>query len=295
VAFPDPIFAGIDDLPRATRGVLNDPPEATDRHATADGIPFACRSWGDLAAPPLLLLHGVTASSRIWWRVGPAVATALDRYVLAPDLPGHGRTGHWAGRVPFRDNAGSIAALIRAVDFDRPDLRIVGHSWGAMTAAALPSVGVVPEVLVLLDPPAVSLAQISSMLDDPVERRYEDLDEAIAAVGRLHPTWSWGDVVGKAEALTQFDEAAVRAVLTENGDWDGGLAALSEPAADGLCVRLVRGEVATGGLVPDPAAEAIARRIGDDNVVTIGGGSHSPMRQRIEATIVGLLRALEPC
>ena len=53
------------------------------------------------------------------------------------DLPGHGRTGHWAGKVAFRDNAGSIAALVRAAGIDRSDLAVVGHSWGAMTAAWL--------------------------------------------------------------------------------------------------------------------------------------------------------------
>ena len=48
------------------------------------------------------------------------------------------------------------------------------------------------------------------MLEDPVEHAYDDLDEAVATVGRLNPTWSHGDVLAKAEGLTQFDEAAVR-------------------------------------------------------------------------------------
>jgi pimeloyl-ACP methyl ester carboxylesterase len=94
--------------------------------------------------------------------------------------------------------------------------------------------------------------------------------------------------------LTQFDEGAVRAVLLENGDWDGGLSALAVPEAADARVRLVRGEVARGGLVPDAAAEAFAARIGPENVLTIAGGSHSPMRTRPEATTLALMRALEP-
>jgi hypothetical protein len=113
-------------------------------------------------------------------------------------------------------------------------------------------------------------------------------------MGTLNPTWPYGDVLAKAESLTQFDAAAVRAVLTENGDWDGGLAGLADPAAEGAVVRVVRGEVATGGLVPDAAAVAFAERLGPENVLTIAEGAHSPMRLKIEATVVALTRALTP-
>jgi pimeloyl-ACP methyl ester carboxylesterase len=148
--------------------------------------------------------------------------------------------------------------------------------------------------LVLLDPPAIPAAAIATMLEDPVERHYDDVDGAMAAVGRLHPTWLFGDVAAKAEALTQFDEPAVRAILTLNGDWDGGLGGLLEPAAADVPTWLVRGEPASGGLIPDEQAVRIAERIGAGHVITIAGGAHSPMRLRPEATLVALLRALGP-
>jgi pimeloyl-ACP methyl ester carboxylesterase len=288
-----PVSASRADLPAAVGLALDDPPAPDEATLTAAGIPFATRAWGESSAPPLLLVHGVTASSRIWWRVGPALAVGLGRRVVAVDQAGHGRTGHWTGHHRFRDNATDIAAFIGAAGLARPDLRIVGHSWGAMTAACLPAAGVRPEVLVLLDPPAVPRAAIATMLDDPVERRYDDLDEALAAIGGLHPTWPFGDVVAKAEALTQFDEAAVRSILLDNGDWDGGLAALADPAAADVLVWLVRGEPAAGGLIPDGEAERIAARIGPERVITIAGGAHAPMRLRPEATTLALLRALE--
>ena len=294
MVLPAPIHASAADLPGPVRDALERPPDGAEGVVLADGIPFATRTWGDPAAPPILLVHGVTSSSRTWWRVGPALAVGMGRFIVAVDQAGHGRTGHWAGKVAFRDNAASIAAFARAAGLAGPGLRVVGHSWGAMTAAALPSVGLVPNVTVLLDPPAIPLAAISSMLEDPIERHYDDLAESVAAIGGLNPTWSYGDVFAKAEALTQFDETAVRAILTENGDWDGGLGALADPSASRALVRLIRGEVATGGLVPDSAAEAFAARIGAENVMTIEGGPHSPQRTRIEATTLALLRALEP-
>jgi pimeloyl-ACP methyl ester carboxylesterase len=274
--------------------VLDAPPEPDWIAVDAAGIPFVARMWGDPDDPPLLLVHGVTSSSRGWWRVGPALAVGLRRRVVAVDQAGHGRTARWTGHHRFRDNAADLAAFAVAAGIETADLRVVGHSWGAMTAAALPIAGLRPDVVVLLDPPAVPLAAMASMLEDPVERHYDDVDEALATIGPLYPTWPFGDVLAKAEGLTQFDESAVRAVLTENGDWDGGLADLADPAAAGVAFRLVRGEPAFGSLVPDPAAAAFAERLGLAHVITIARGAHSPMRLRPEATVFALLRALEP-
>jgi pimeloyl-ACP methyl ester carboxylesterase len=293
VSLPPPIDTCATDLTAAVRAILDAPPDPGELRVEADGIPFVARTWGDPARPPLLLVHGITSSSDTFWRIGPALAAGLDRFAVAPDQVAHGRTGHWTGKVSFRDNAGSIVAFIRAAGLDRPDLAVVGHSWGGMTVAELPAAGIRPAVLVLLDPPALPLAEIASMLDDPVERQYDDLDEALRRIAGANPTWAAGDVLAKAAALTEFDEPAVRAILTENGDWDGGLAGLQDPAAAGLAVRLVRGDPPSGGLVPDAAAEAIGAVIGEANVLTIAGGAHSPMRNRVEGTTVALLRALD--
>ena len=101
------------DLPPAVAAVLAAPADAVDpgwRSVTvAAGIPFSALTWGDPGDRPLVLIHGITASARIWWRVGPALA-ASGRHVVAVDLPGHGQTGHWAGRHRFRDTAADVAA-----------------------------------------------------------------------------------------------------------------------------------------------------------------------------------------
>lgn len=284
----------IQPLPPAVVAALAEPPEPERGHVAANGLVYATRSWGDGAASPLVLIHGVTSTSSIWWRVGPALAAGLGRRVIALDQAGHGETGGWLGRHRFRDNAADLVRVVDAAGWRRPDLGVVGHSWGGMTAAWFPALGLAPEVLVLLDPPAVPLAAIATMLDDPIERHYDDLDEAIAALAPMNPTWGYGDIVAKAEGLTSFDVAAVKAVLLENGDWDGGLAALTDAGAAGARarVRWVRGDPAAGGLIPDAAAERIAASFGADAVITIPGAAHSPMRAFPEATTRALLRAL---
>jgi pimeloyl-ACP methyl ester carboxylesterase len=280
-------------LPQAVATALEQPGRGERITVEAAGIPWSAIVWGDPAARPLLLIHGVTSSAAVWWRIGPALA-ATGRRVVAVDQAGHGLTGHWQGHFRFRDNAADIAAFIRAADLDRPGLQVIGHSWGAATAAALPAVGLRPATLILLDPPVLPLAVISLEASDPAQRTYRDIDEGIAAVRASQPDWSDGDVRAKAEALTTLDEGAARAVLLDNGDWDGGLAELRDPAAAGIDTWLVRGEPATGGYVSEDAAAAFEAVIGAGHVLTIAGGSHSPQRLHPTETIAAFLQALNP-
>jgi pimeloyl-ACP methyl ester carboxylesterase len=279
-------------LPLVVAAALAAPADAERGSVAANGLVYATRSWGDPAAPPLLLIHGVTSSSHVWWRVGPALAAGCGRRVIAIDQAGHGETRGWLGHHRFRDNAADLVAVADAAGLRRPDLWVVGHSWGAMTAAWFPALGLRTGALALLDPPALPVATMATMLDDPVEHHYDDVNEAIAVLGRLNPTWGWGDVVAKAEGLTRFDVDAVKAVLLENGDWDGGLGAVSDPTATGARVRWIRGDPLAGGLIPDAVADALERRFGPKAVATIAGGAHSPMRALPESTTLALLHAL---
>ena len=304
------------DLPPAVADALADPPEGRRITVEAAGIAFSALDWpagagtlapaagatatataaraGTGAGAPLLLIHGVTSSARSWWRIGPALAAA-GWHAVAPDLPGHGRTDAWRGRHRFAETAEEIAAFARAAGLTTAGdgaLAVIGHSWGAMVAANLPSVGLVPGRLVLLDPPVMTPAQFQAMAADPVERRYDTLAEALAAIGAAYPAWHPGDILAKAEGLSQVDEAAARAILTGN-EWDAGLGALAHPAAAGAPIRVVRGEPGQGGLLPDAWLPAVARRVGEHHLLTIAGAPHSPQRTHPEATVLALLRALD--
>lgn len=62
---------------------------AVSHRVRADGWNLRYRDAGD--GPPLVLVHGLGCSSDYWVRNGPWLAAAGYR-VLAPDLPGFGRT-----------------------------------------------------------------------------------------------------------------------------------------------------------------------------------------------------------
>jgi pimeloyl-ACP methyl ester carboxylesterase len=281
------------DLPAAVVAALEtampDPgPRAT---TVAAGIPWSSIGWGDPDDRPLLLIHGVTASARIWWRIGPALA-ATGRRVTAVDLPGHGRTDHWLGHHRFRDNAIDLAAWIHEAGLVSPRLQVVGHSFGAMTAAALPRAGIRPATLVLLDPPAVPLAEMAEMAGDPSEQPERDMAKAIPRLTAVNPDWSAGDVQARAEGLVQLDLEAARAILLENGDWDGGLADLADPATRGIPTWIVRGDPGVGGLLPDLHLPAFAAMVGADHLITLIGAPHAPQRTHPKALVAALMRAL---
>ena len=280
-------------LPERVAAALAAPLPGDRITVEAAGIPWSALVWGPPDARPLLLIHGVTASAAVWWRIGPALA-ATGRRVIAVDQAGHGRTGHWHGHHRFRDNAADIAAFIRAAGLDRPELQVVGHSWGAVTTAALPVAGIRPATLVLLDPPVLPLERISLEASDPKQQPVSTLEEAIAAIRATDPDLDDGDVRAMAQGIIELDFAAARAVLLDNGDWDGGTADLRDPAADGLDVWVIRGEPAAGSYVDDDAADAFGEIIGRDHVLTIPGGPHSPQRTHPQETVAAFLRALGP-
>lgn len=280
------------DLPPAVAAALADPEPGEPGAIDAAGVTWPTLAWGRAADPPLLLVHGVTSNAGIWWRVGPALAAA-GRHVTAVDMPGHGRTSRRTSSHRFADTAADLAEFIRSAGLHVPALAVVGHSWGGMVTAHLPAAGIRPRTLILLDPPVLTLGRLRALTEQPTERPYQTLDESIAAVRAANPMWSDGDVRAKARALTEFDPELVLAVLLRNGSWDGGMAALRDPGAAGVDAWLIRGEWATGGLIPDSKVRSIEAQLGSGHVITIDGGPHSPQRTHPEATILAILRALE--
>ena len=62
--------------------------------------------------PVALLIHGVTSSSRTWWRVGPALAARGYR-VLAVDLRGHGASPGVDGALGLGDLTADVLRTLR--------------------------------------------------------------------------------------------------------------------------------------------------------------------------------------
>jgi pimeloyl-ACP methyl ester carboxylesterase len=278
------------DLPGAVQRALAGPAPGRRWSVAAAGYEWHGLEWGDPAASPVLLVHGVTSDSGTFWRVGPAIAAA-GRHVVALDLPGHGRTRGWRGRHRFDDTAADITTMTTVSGLARPGLAVLGHSLGARTVASLPA-GLSPRPLILLDPPALTMDELEAMSRDPEEQPEAVVDEAVARLRVAHPDWSTGDLIAKAEGLTMFEPEAVRSLLLDNGAWDACLEQLRHPATAAVDMWLIRGDPANGGLTPDELVVAFEARLGVDHVITIPGAPHSPQRTHVEQTVAAILRAI---
>ena len=85
----------------------------------------------DAPAPPVLLVHGITANALAWAGVADEVAGRADLYAL--DLRGRAGSRDIAGPWGIDQNAQDIIAVLDALGTERGLL--VGHSLGAFVAS----------------------------------------------------------------------------------------------------------------------------------------------------------------
>jgi pimeloyl-ACP methyl ester carboxylesterase len=172
-------------------GLPYDGPPAVrrERVEVEPGRALSALVWGDGGRPAeLVLLHGGAQNAHTW----DTAAMALDRPLVAIDLPGHGHSdGPAEGTLDIRRNAADVATAIRALAPDA--LAVVGMSLGGITTLALADVA--PELvraIVLVDvTPAVSAegaAPIIAFVDGPPS--FDSFDDLLARTIAFNPTRS---------------------------------------------------------------------------------------------------------
>jgi pimeloyl-ACP methyl ester carboxylesterase len=198
-------------------------------------VRLATRSWdgddnGELVAntsaggPLALLIHGVTSSSRTWWRLAPELVRRGYR-VLALDLRGHGASPPVDDELVLGDLTADVVETLYALAPRRPAIDLlVGHSLGALVAldllAAVPGVA---RRLVLEDPPG------------PTGIDWPAMSEGIRADGRRarsepeamrrelvagNPAWVPEEVDRRLADLVACDSDGIAAALSRTTAFD---------------------------------------------------------------------------
>jgi pimeloyl-ACP methyl ester carboxylesterase len=168
-------------------GIPWEGPPAVRREAVEvePGRRLSALVWGD-AEPELVLLHGGAQNAHTW----DTVALALDRALVAIDLPGHGHSdGPRGGFADPSGNAQDVAVAIRDL---APEARgVVGMSLGGLTALALSVTA--PELvrsLVLVDvTPGVDEGKataITAFVNGP--ESFPSFEEILARTVEFNPT-----------------------------------------------------------------------------------------------------------
>src|SRR3954454_6431822 len=143
--------------------------------------------WGT-GSPELVLLHGGAQNAHTW----DTVALALDRPLLAIDLPGHGHSGWRTDRAYWPpENAQAVAAVMEQV---APDAAaVVGMSLGGLTALVLSaqSPALVRKLALVDVTPGVNrdkASAITSFVNGP--ESFSSFDELLERTVLFNPTRS---------------------------------------------------------------------------------------------------------
>ncbi len=238
--------------------------------------------WGTEPAE-FVFLHGGAQNAHTW----DTVALALDRPLVAIDLPGHGHSD-WRAAKDYRPQE-MADDITHAIDTLAPDATtLVGMSLGGLTAlAALAAAPALADRLVLLDiTPGVNQQKaepILSFISGP--ETFADFDEILERTMAYNPTRSRSSlrrgVLHNAHELPdgtwawRYDlpmrppegDSAPDPVVERFGDlWDA-ISTLDRP------LMLVQG--ALSGVVDDDDVAELRRRRPDASVVVVEGAGHS--------------------
>jgi pimeloyl-ACP methyl ester carboxylesterase len=239
--------------------------------------------WGS-APPELVFLHGGAQNAHTW----DTVALALDRPLVAIDLPGHGHSdGGKEGQLDLADNAADVAVVIREL---APGARaVIGMSLGGLTTIALAQLA--PELvraMVLVDVTPGVTAEKAKAITDFVNgpASFPSFDELLKRTMEHNPTrteaslrrgilhnaeqrddgsWVWR--YARHRQLGPGGEQAERPITDRSDLWDV-IAGLTVP------VLLVRG-MRPQSVVDDGDEEELLRRLPAAGVVHVEEAGHS--------------------
>jgi pimeloyl-ACP methyl ester carboxylesterase len=231
--------------------------------------------WGT-APPELVLVHGGAQNAHTW----DTVAMALDRPLLAIDLPGHGHSdGGPDGSLSVAGNGQDLATVIAALAPDAAG--VVGMSLGGLSSIALAAhAPALVRKLVLVDvTPGVNpekSAPISAFVDGP--ESFANFDELLARTIEHNPTRTVSSLrrgilhnaVQRKDGSWVWRYARFRSGergRPDFGDLWGAVSDLTMP------MMLVRG--LAWSVVDDADVEELLRRQPTCQVVNVEGAGHS--------------------
>jgi pimeloyl-ACP methyl ester carboxylesterase len=232
---------------------------------------------GVVHRPLAVLVHGVTSSSRSWWRVGPALAGRGFR-VLAVDLRGHGASPPTVAGLSAADLAADVAETVG----DDPVELLVGHSLGALVALEL--VGGRPgyaQRLVVEDPPgprSVDWAAVAAGIEADTGRAATDPAALRRDMEAQNPAWLPGEAERRLADLADCDGPGVAVALRGGIPFD--LAALL--AAAHLPTLLLLGEEALGSILTGLDRKAAVEALPDGTTRVLPAG-HNLHREALDA------------
>ncbi len=253
-----------------------------------DGIETFVATGGrdfDPTLPCVVFLHGAGLDHSVW----ALLARAFAHHgfgVLAPDLPGHGRSAG-APLASIAALADWTAALIAAAGI--PAARLVGHSMGSLVV--LETAARHPDKVTALG--LISTAAPMRVSDDLLKAAKSNGHAAIDMIaiwghgyratlgGSLAPgLWMLG---GNERLLERARQGVIYADLSACNDYRDALAAAAKVAVPSIVIQGTRDL-----MTPAKGGRAIAAAIPGCRVAMIEGAGHMLMSERPDEVLAAL-------
>lgn len=237
------------------------------------------RTGGEL--PPLVLAHGITDDGLCWTRLARELAGEYD--VIMVDARGHGESEAPEDGYTWGTLAEDLAAFIRALGLR--GVRLMGHSMGAQTAAAVAADrGDLVSRVVLEDPPwRDGVPTQRQVLDRAAEyrrgieaRRALSRDELISSCRTASPGWDLAEVLPWADAKLRVDPRVAGIVSSPIPPWRELARRIEAP-----CL-LLTADCDLGAIVARETADEAERLLPRGRVVCIANAGHCIHRDRFD-------------
>ncbi|MCA9969476.1 MAG: alpha/beta hydrolase [Anaerolineales bacterium] len=276
--------------------------DAPGQFLTIDGYRLHVQTFGDPAAPPLLLVHGFSVGGGSDW-ANLAAALQGDYYLIVPDLLGFGHSQRVTEPVPAYSHAGQAALLVGVLDaLGVAETAVAGHSYGGGVAVQL-----------ALDAPArVSrLILVDAQVYDVGGGFFQALGNLPLGIGRAI-TWSTLGAGPQAELLARSSCAgggecptdaylARRQRLAQIEDTTAALLAFNQTSRDARIpadvpqvtqpALVIWGEA--DPIIPLANGERLAAELPTAELHTLPGAGHSP-QLFLPRQVADLVRAFMP-
>ncbi len=274
----------------AEHGLDYDGPPTVRRVAVevAPGRTMSALVWKE-GEPELVLLHGGAQNAHTW----DTVALALDRPLVAIDLPGHGHSDgpgeRPEGELNAQGNAVDVAVVVRQLAPGAD--AVVGMSLGGLTAIALTAVA--PELvrkLILVDVvPGIKgerARHITDFVNGPPS--FSSLDELLELTARFNPTRSLSSLrrgilhnaVQRQDGTwvwrwARHRPAPAAAAAGQGGGSDAMYGTLWESVSAITVPLLLARGMRSDSVLGDEDEEELRRRLPAARVVHVEGAGHS--------------------
>lgn len=174
--------------------------------------------WGDAAAPPVVMVHGINVQAHTWDPISRELAR--DRRVITPDLRGHGESSWPRSGYRIASFVEDLAQILDHLGLEKVDL--VGHSLGARITIAFAAEHPDRVSRLALSDTGPEVARGGGEFSRDIVAQTQDVrgfrnaEEARAHYLRLHPEW-----------VEEFIDLHVEHQLREN--WAGKLIYKADP------------------------------------------------------------------